>query len=95
MDEMVPLSLLMMSKHRVVGEVVVAGADGVPSFLLPLLAAVAGRYMAGVVRSYLERAPRMKLQMTNRAQVSIGKFKENEYNELLRHVKEIVILRWK
>ncbi|KAF8371479.1 hypothetical protein PRIPAC_77908 [Pristionchus pacificus] len=62
-------NLLMMSKHRVVGEVVVAGADGVPSFLLPLLAAVAGRYMAGV--------------MTNRAQVSIGKFKENE-NDLLQ-----------
>ncbi|GMR45157.1 hypothetical protein PMAYCL1PPCAC_15352, partial [Pristionchus mayeri] len=66
-------NLFIMSKQSVVGKIIefMTRANGVPSFLIPILSSIGGSYVA-------------KMTM-KRATTSIGTFKEIEYKELLRN----------
>ncbi|GMS94786.1 hypothetical protein PENTCL1PPCAC_16961, partial [Pristionchus entomophagus] len=65
-------NLTLMAKKDVVGEIMsVMVADKVPSFLLPLVKTIGGCFGANM--------------MGKRARTSVGNFKDNEVNELLRN----------
>ncbi|KAF8371807.1 hypothetical protein PRIPAC_78236, partial [Pristionchus pacificus] len=66
-------NLMLLAKVPVIDKFVgaIAASNGVPSFLVPIAAILGGKYMGK--------------KMGGRAAISVGKFKEPEYKELLRN----------